>query len=360
MSGTSLDGIDIALISTDGKQVHEFGPWCTITYSERLRDQIRRLIKKTLNQMVGGIDAKGVEINLTEAHISAVELFLSEYDISQQSIRLIGFHGQTIFHDPANKFTWQIGDGALMANKLGIDVVSDFRSADIAGGGQGAPLTPLYHQALAQNFKLDEGFPLVFLNLGGVANITWVSSNGNLLAFDSGPGCGLIDDLMLEYYEEPFDKEGNIAAVGNVDETVLKVLLEHPYFSEKPPKSLDRHTFNVLPIRTLDGPDGIATLTAFTVETIAMGLSVCPEKPRKLIVSGGGRHNSFLIDALRKRINISVTKAEACGLRGDSIEAEAFAYLGVRSLYGYSLSLPETTGVSRPLTGGRLNCANTN
>ncbi len=360
MSGTSLDGIDLAIISTDGRQVYEYGPWSTITYSHELNGQIRCLIAKTLGQNGDQIDAGSVEENLTNAHIVAIKTFLSDHNIDPQSIRLIGFHGQTIFHDPANNYTWQIGDGAFMASELGIDVVSDFRSADIAAGGQGAPLTPLYHQALAQKFNSKEDLPLVFLNLGGVANITWVGSDGKLLAFDTGPGCSLMDDLMLRYFEEPFDKDGNVAATGTVDKGILKTLLEHSYFLEKPPKSLDRHTFDVLPIKRLDVPDAIATLTAFTAETVAIGLLLCPEKPSKLVVSGGGRHNSFLINIIRKRVKFPVVNAEECGLRGDSLEAEAFAYLAVRSLYGYSLTLPETTGVSRPLTGGRLNQASVN
>lgn len=358
MSGTSLDGIDVALISTNGEQICEFGPWCTVAYSEELKGQIRSLILKTLGRSSESIDAKIVEKNVTKAHISAVEFFLSDNDLSFQSINLIGFHGQTIIHNPVKSFTWQIGDGAFMATELGIDVVNDFRSADVVAGGQGAPFTPLYHKALANMFNFNHDFPLVFLNLGGVANITWIGSNGDLLAFDTGPGCGLIDDLVLQRFGMAFDNGGSLAASGSVDKEILDTLLAHVYFITPPPKSLDRYDFNVSPIMALDSISALSTLVAFTVETVAMGLAACPEKPKKLVVSGGGRHNDFLINAIEKRINIPVSKAESCGLRGDSLEAEAFAYLAVRSLHGYPLSLPETTGTSRPCIGGRLNYAN--
>ncbi len=357
MSGTSLDGIDAALIRTDGKTVREFGPWITVPYETEMGRALRHLI----DAGQGGDEAEQgmaqVEAALTEAHAAVVGTVLAEAGLRAAQIRVVGFHGHTLWHDPEHGRTRQIGDGALLAERLGIDVVNDFRSADMAAGGQGAPLAPLYHAALVQSLASSLELPVAVLNLGGVANITWIGQQQRLLAFDTGPASALIDDLMLRRCGEAFDRDGERAAAGQVDDGALAILLDNAYFSASPPKSLDRNAFDAAPIETLSTEDGAATLVAFSAETVARGLALCPEKARRILVGGGGRHNPSLMAALRQRCGISVEAVEAVGWRGDALEAEAFAFLAVRALQGAVLSLPETTGVAHPLSGGVVHKA---
>ncbi|HJN59969.1 MAG TPA: anhydro-N-acetylmuramic acid kinase [Alphaproteobacteria bacterium] len=351
MSGTSLDGIDAALIRTDGEQVYEFGPWLTAPYEPSLRDALRRLVE-------GGRDGLGeVERALTEAHAEAASALIAEAGYGAGKIHVVGFHGHTIWHDPSRRVTNQIGDGVLLARRLAIDVVNDFRAADVAAGGQGAPLAPLYHLALARSSGSAPALPVAILNLGGVANITWIGTSKKLSAFDTGPGCALIDDWLLSRRGSAFDRDGALAARGSVDEAALKKLLRDPYFAAPPPKSLDRNAFDSASLAALDDADGAATLVAFSASAVALGLDLCPKKACHLLVTGGGRHNPSLLAALRERTGIAVEPVEKLGWRGDALEAEAFAYLAVRSLNGAPLSLPETTGVRAPLSGGVLHRA---
>ena len=351
MSGTSLDGIDAALIRTDGERVYDYGPWLTAPYEPGLRQALRRLVE-------GGRERLSeVEKALTEAHAKTAAALIVEAGCGAGEIRVVGFHGHTIWHDPDRGVTNQIGDGALLAHRLAIDVVNDFRAADVAAGGQGAPLAPLYHSALALSAENAIALPVAVLNLGGVANITWIGRDKKLCAFDTGPGCALIDDWLLSRSGSPFDRDGALARRGSIDEAALLRLLHHPYFSAPPPKSLDRNAFDSASLAPLSDADGAATLVAFTAQTVAMGLDLCREKARRLLVTGGGRHNPALLAALGERTGITAEPVEALGWRGDALEAEAFAYLAVRSLNGAPLSLPETTGVSRPLSGGVLHRA---
>ena len=349
MSGTSLDGIDAALIRTDGEHVLDFGPWLTVPYETGLRQTLRRLVDGEHGAVAE------VEKALTEAHAAAASSLMTEAGFGAEQIRVAGFHGHTVWHDPANGVTRQIGDGALLARRLAIDVVNDFRSADMAAGGQGAPLTPLYHRALARSSKGALAPPVAVLNLGGVANITWIGKDDTLSAFDTGPGCALIDDWLLSRTGAPFDRDGALAARGRVDAAALAVLLRDPYFAAPPPKSLDRNAFESAPLAALSDADGAATLVAFTAQTVALGLNLCRDKAQRLLVTGGGRHNRSLMAALVGRTQIPVERVETIGWRGDALEAEAFAYLAVRSLNGAVLSLPETTGVSQPQRGGVLH-----
>ncbi len=351
MSGTSLDGIDAALICTDGEQVFEFGPWLTVPYEAGLSQALRALTEGKDS------DVCKVEAALTEAHAVAAQSLIAEAGYGAENIRVIGFHGHTIWHDPAHGVTSQLGDGALLARRLAIDVVNDFRTADVAAGGQGAPLVPLYHQALVRTAKTAPALPIAVLNLGGVANITWIGKDNALQAFDTGPGCALIDDWLRSCTGAPFDRDGALAARGRVDESVLKTLLCNGYFSAPPPKSLDRNAFDSAALAALSDEDGAATLVAFTAQTVALGLDLCPARVRRLLVTGGGRHNPCLLAALAERIEITVEPVETVGWRGDALEAEAFAYLAVRSLSGAVLSLPETTGVFQPQCGGVLHRA---
>ncbi|MBT6829321.1 MAG: anhydro-N-acetylmuramic acid kinase [Rhodospirillaceae bacterium] len=357
MSGTSLDGIDAALIRTDGETISDFGPWATTPYGAELGQALRRLVDAGPGMDEAAAGVAQVEAALTEAHAGAVRTLLAEAGLSADQIRVVGFHGHTLWHDPERGRTRQIGDGALLAARLGIDVVNDFRSADMAAGGQGAPLAPLYHAALARGSKGTPELPLAVLNLGGVANITWIGAAQRLLAFDTGPASALIDDLMLRRCGEAYDRDGKRAAAGQVSDAVLAVLLDDAYFSAPPPKSLDRNAFDAAPIEVLSTEDGAATLVAFTARTVALGLALCPEQARRILVTGGGRHNPTLMAALQEYTGVVVEPVEAVGWRGDALEAEAFAFLAVRALQGRALSVPETTGVARPLTGGVLHKA---
>ncbi|QJE73400.1 anhydro-N-acetylmuramic acid kinase [Aerophototrophica crusticola] len=343
MSGTSLDGIDAALLRTDGRGVAEAGAFLTVPYRRAFRDRLRAVLG-------GQGDVAGVERELTELHAAAVDSLLGMAGVEREEVGLVGFHGHTILHAPEQRRTWQIGDGALLATLTGIPVVNDFRSADVAAGGQGAPLVPLYHQALATD--LDR--PLAVLNIGGVANVTWLGAGElDVAAFDTGPGNALVDDWVLRHTGDPFDDGGRIAAKGTVDEGILAALLAHPYFTAPFPKSLDRDAWSADAVAGLSLEDGAATLTAFTAASIAAAAEHLPSRPARWLVTGGGRRNDTLMWMLARRLRAPVSPVDAVGWNGDSLEAEAFAYLAVRSRLGLPLSVPGTTGVPQPMTGGR-------
>ena len=343
MSGTSLDGIDAALISTDGENIVRRENFLSFPYDPSMREKIRSCFYVT------GPSVAPVEYELTMLHSEAVFKLLQKASLHARDIDLIGFHGQTTSHIPEKGMTVQIGDGRLLAKMTGIDVINDFRTTDVRSGGQGAPLVPIYHQALAAMLKK----PVLFLNIGGVANVTFVGERGRLLAFDTGPGNALIDDWMLKKSGRPYDDNGGCAAQGIVDEVILAELLQNPYFAARPPKSLDRNSFSQDLCSSLSLQDGAATLTAFTAASIEKSLAYLPEKPVQIVVSGGGRLNKTLMRMLAERLSLPVDDIGALGLNGDAIEAEAFAYLAVRSLKGLPISFPETTGVPRPMTGGQ-------
>jgi anhydro-N-acetylmuramic acid kinase len=288
---------------------------------------------------------------LTDAHADVVAALLQKAELNPAAIAYIGFHGQTILHRPQDRRTWQIGDGAALARRTGIAVVNEFRLADVAAGGQGAPFVPLYHLALAAKMRR----PVVVVNIGGVANVTYIGADDALLAFDTGPGNAALDDWALTHTGEAIDRNGGLALAGRVNESVLAAMLRHPSFSQPPPKSLDRLDFSVAPVQGLSPEDGAATLTAFTAAAIARSKEHMPEAPVAWIICGGGRHNPVLMAQLRARLGGTVMTAEDAGWRGDLIEAEAFGYLAVRSVRGLPLSLPSTTGVPYPMPGGRLH-----
>jgi anhydro-N-acetylmuramic acid kinase len=347
MSGTSLDGVDAALIRTDGIRVLEFGPFRTEPYDAAFRERLRAVLG-------GKGDVAGVERDLTEIHAAAVEALLRE--VGQEKVDLIGFHGHTILHAPEVRRTWQIGDGVLLARLTGIDVVHDFRSADVAAGGQGAPLAPVYHAALAAEIER----PLAVLNVGGVANVTWIGGpplTPDVVAFDTGPGNALVDDWVRRHDGRLYDADGALAAAGKIDAGALARLLGHEYFTRRPPKSLDRDAFSTVPVESLSAADGAATLTAFTARAAARATEHFPSPPRRWLVTGGGRHNRTLMSALSGAVSAKVEPVEAAGWNGDGLEAQAFAYLAVRNLRGLPLSFPGTTGVDRPMTGGVLRRA---
>jgi len=348
MSGTSMDGIDAALIETDGRSIKRFGPVCSVAYDELFRRRLRAMLGWKPDD-----DAEWAEIGrvLTEKHIEIVQQLLDENGLEPASINVIGFHGHTVWHSPEDGETYQIGDGALLARATGIPVVNDFRIADVAAGGQGAPLASLYHGALAHDLEK----PLAVLNIGGVANVTWLGSDDRFLAFDTGPGNGLIDDWVLLTINQAMDEGGRLAKDGRVDDAVLEKLLDHPYFEQVPPKSLDRLDFSFEPASGLTPEDGAATLTAFTAEAVRKAQAFFSEKPNRWLVCGGGRHNGTLMNYLRQSLDAPVEPVEVVGWSGDALEAQAFGFLAVRSLYGLALTLPTTTGVAQPLTGGVLH-----
>ncbi|QDO99770.1 anhydro-N-acetylmuramic acid kinase [Ferrovibrio terrae] len=348
MSGTSMDGIDAALLRTDGVGISGFGPALTLPYEPALRARIRACLN----------DGPGHPLSLSRdlavAHAAAVQALLDKAGMTARDIAWLGFHGHTLLHRPGERRTWQAGDGALLARLTGIGTVSDFRSMDVAMGGQGAPLVPLYHLALARHAQLAP--PLLVLNLGGVGNVTYIGSESesDLIAFDTGPGNALIDDWMLRHANVAHDESGTTAAAGAANADRLARLLDHPYFNTRPPKSLDRNDFTSAAVEGLSVEDGAATLAAFTAASVARGLSHLPQRPLRCLVCGGGRHNATLMKLLTQHLNMPVEAVEAVGWNGDHLEAEAFAFLAARAVRGLPLSLPGTTGVSVPVSGGRV------
>jgi anhydro-N-acetylmuramic acid kinase len=344
MSGTSTDGVDAALVRSDGIKVENLGRWLTRPYPADLRQRLRAVLGGR-----GEVEAVAREVTL--AHAQATRELLEINSLTSSAIDIIGFHGHTILHAPEARRSWQIGDGALLARLTGIDVVCDLRAADVAAGGEGAPLAPLYHQALSRGLEA----PLAVLNLGGVGNVTWIGADGALIAFDTGPGNAMIDDWVRAHGAGDFDRDGAMAAAGTVVAGRLAALLAHVYFERTPPKSLDRDAFGSPDLAGLSPADGAATLAAFTVEAVVRGLKHLPARPKRWLVTGGGRHNATLMRLLGERLAAPVEPVEAAGWRGDALEAEAFGFLAVRSLRGLPLSLPSTTGVPRPMPGGVLH-----
>lgn len=350
MSGTSLDGIDAAVLTTDGEAVVAPGPALSIAYAEEFRTRLRGLLGRR-----PGPEAAALIRELTELHARAVEALLATAGIAGGAVDVVGFHGQTVWHRPAAGETIQVGDGGWLADRLGIPVVFDFRTADVMAGGQGAPLVPLFHAAITAALPK----PVAVLNLGGVANVSWIGAGGDgdgLLAFDTGPANALIDDWVLAHTGRAYDAAGRLAAAGRIDHGLVARWLRHPYFAQRPPKSLDRDTFGGV-LAELAGrapADGAATLTAFSAGAVGASLAFLPEAPRRWLVCGGGRHNPVLLSNIADAVAAAVAPIEAIGYAGDFIEAQAFAYLAVRALRKLPLTLPSTTGVPRPQRGGRL------
>ena len=344
MSGTSADGVDAAVLKTNGRSKAVAGETLFLGYSDGLRKQILAL-------MQGEGDEAAVAQALTEVHCEAVEQLLEKAYLTPADVALIGFHGQTIKHDPAKGITVQLGNADYMAKRLGIPVVADFRTADVQAGGQGAPLVPLYHAALAKDLPK----PLMVVNIGGVANVTWIGPDESILAFDCGPGNALIDDWVHRHTGERYDKNGEHAARGKVDARALYAFIENPFFKLPAPKSLDRNQFHevMASIEHLSPNDGTATLTAMTAVGIAQACKLAPIMPKELLICGGGRHNLSLMGMIKHYVSSAkVLPVESVGWNGDMLEAQAFAYLAARSYLKLPLSLPTTTGVKEPVTGG--------
>ncbi len=345
MSGTSLDGVDVAELRTDGERIEGFGESSYRGYS----GDERAVLRAALGRWQGDDLDAALEI-VQRAHVEALQGFSPE---------LIGFHGQTLAHDPRGRGTHQLGDGDALAEAVGASVVWDFRSNDVQLGGEGAPLAPFFHFACAKWIKADA--PLAFLNLGGVGNITWIDPSkdrpedeGALLAFDTGPANAPINDLMQERRGLPYDKHGALARQGSVETGALELFLAETYFSRIPPKSLDRDDFSVMLdlVRELSDADAAATMTAMSAAAVMQGMQHCPSPPKRVLVCGGGRHNPVMMHMLREALDCPVQPVEDVGLDGDMLEAQAFAYLAVRVARGLPTSGPSTTGVSALVGGG--------
>jgi anhydro-N-acetylmuramic acid kinase len=343
MSGTSADGVDAAIIRSDGVGVSEFGAFLTLPTPEGLRRALLGLSAERAEH--NGL--ADLEAGVTALHAEAVRLLLAKAGMAASAVDVVGFHGQTVLHRPERRFTRQLGDGQGLADSVGIPVVARFRHADVAAGGQGAPLVPLFHQALARGL----GGPLAVLNLGGVGNVTLLDGDV-VLAFDTGPGNALIDDWVRARTGAGFDEGGRIAESGRVNEAALARLMESSYFARVPPKSLDRNAFSLAPVEGLALEDGAATLAAFSVAAVAAARDHMPRAPVRWLVCGGGRHNPVVMAGLRRALGVPVEPVEAVGWDGDALEAQAFGFLAVRSLFGLPLSLPGTTGVPVPMPGG--------
>jgi anhydro-N-acetylmuramic acid kinase len=349
ISGTSMDGIDIALIETDGREIVHTGPGRTVGYPASLRTELQAFLTDPSRAERDPLTA--LDHAVTDAFTDAIVTFMREEGIERSRIDLIGLHGQTVYHRPEHRFTRQLGQGGRMALATGIDVVDGFRLADVASGGHGAPLAPLYHAALAARLAQ----PVMVLNLGGVGNVTYIDGD-LIIAFDTGPASAMIDDLVLRRFGVPFDDGGRIAMRGTVDQAVLDALMDNPFFAAPPPKSLDRNDFHRRAglVERLADDDAVATLAAFTIEATTAALAHLPNPPGRWLVTGGGRHNLHFMQGLADRLGVPVDPVEVVGWNGDLIEAQCFGYLAVRSTLGLPLSLPTTTGVPRPMPGGAL------
>jgi len=354
MSGTSMDGIDAAMIETDGENELHRKAFLSIAYTPDQRRRIAEALReaavlKLRDERPGCLSE--VESEITDLHAAAVSALLRRNSHDRSAIDVIGFHGQTVLHRPRARLTVQLGDGQMLAELTRLPVVYDLRSDDVAAGGQGAPLAPVYHRALTKRLP---DRPIAVVNIGGVSNVTWIGREGELIAFDAGPGNALIDDLLLERTGEPFDHNGERGVSGTVDDKALHYLLSHPYFALLPPKSLDRQSFTADPLHDMNVGDAVATLAAFTAAAIAKAREHLPEEPKLWVVTGGGRRNRAIMMGLAGRVHHAVVPAEAVGIDGDALEAEAWAYMAVRSLAGLPITFPGTTGAPKPMTGGKL------
>ena len=357
MSGTSLDAIDVAFIQTDGQDAIRFRESMTFSYTEEQRDILHLALTEAVHWKEGQNMPNAIRIAhhlITDTHSEAVNQFLAIHNMRSDDIQLLGFHGQTILHDPKNGRTEQIGNASILAKNTSIDVVADFRSADIKSGGQGAPLTPLFHAVLVRLENLS--LPVAIVNIGGVANVTWIGEKNHIMAFDTGIGNALIDDWVKRHTNMYYDINGMLSKKGKIHENVLEDLLSHPYFFTSPPKSLDRNAFNhVLSSDILKGlsvEDGATSLTEFTVRGIQKASNYFPQHPVSWILCGGGMHNCQLLMRLQQAVEGEVLTAHQLGWSGDLLEAQAFAWLAVRSYLRLPLTLPETTGCKAPTLGG--------
>lgn len=362
MSGTSMDGIDVALVRSDGEGHVERGPSQFFAYDPAMRELLQEALetaKEIIDRTARPGNLAHVEQEITRLHVDAVKDFLQKQDLSVEAVDVIGFHGQTVLHRPDIGLTVQLGDGDLLAHETGIPVVYDMRANDMRFGGQGAPLVPVYHQALASSLpaELRAKLPMVFVNIGGISNITYIGADNELIAFDTGPGNALIDQWVQAHAGIPYDQGGMIAAEGQVIEGLVDKYLDDPYFTKKVPKSLDRNDFRVPDPSKASLEDGARSLAHLSAAAIFKACEHLPEAPKLWIICGGGRHNPSIMTDLKEMsdaMEAEVVSAEEAGFDGDAMEAEAFGYLAIRAKLGLPLTFPDTTGVEKPVSGGVL------
>lgn len=360
MSGTSLDGVDAAFLETDGQRIIRLGPSLCLDYSDADKTTLQDATQAALRWQFNGPrpnSFSAVESVIHKCHVRAVKSLCADHREWAGRLSMIGFHGQTVLHHPPKGLlkgkTLQLGDGQALAKALNIPVWYDFRSADVAAGGQGAPLAPVFHQALVAYSKLDR--PTAVLNIGGVGNVTLITKDDHIIASDTGPGNGPLDNWMAKNGLGDFDPDGKYAAAGTSNFPLVRKWLEREFFQRPAPRSADRYDFDVInDMDDLSVEDGAATLAAFTTLAVVYTLNDMREKPRSLIVCGGGRHNKAMIWMLREHLQASVKTAEEVGWNSDAIEAQAFAYLAVRAKWKLPISFPTTTGAPKPMTGGVL------
>jgi anhydro-N-acetylmuramic acid kinase len=379
MSGTSCDGVAGGILYTDGRTILQYGPNITKAFPEELHNNLRHLVT---NPAEMGLNWLKIERELTLFHAEVAKELINELQAVQPGakISLIGFHGQTVYHNAAQKLTWQIGNSALLSELTGIDVISDYRRKDLAAGGCGAPLVPIYHAAIINHYNSRYpsnpiSFPVVLVNIGGVGNVTYLGSKDDLndmIAFDSGPGNAFIDDAMNAATGAHYDHNGEVASSGRVQQSLIDTILSDEYFSRKGPKSLDRNHFKALldelGLGKLNLNDRIATLTALTAQSIISNTlkhKLIPQQPALWLICGGGRLNQFLLQLMQQAANecserkVGVENIDNYSMNGDSVECYAFAYLAARSLYSLPLSYHNTTGTNYSTTGGALYRATT-
>mgnify|MGYP006165188627 CR=1 FL=1 len=357
MSGTSCDGIDASIIKSDGEDELSLIGDFFLPYEEKTRIRIRTFkekIDKVLDLQANKNEIADLEKEITLLHFKATNLLLEKLKIDKSKIDLIGLHGHTIFHSFNYKKTKQLGDGKALSELMDLNVIYDFRENDLKNGGQGAPLVPIFHKLLKKKFKLKG--PVVFINIGGISNLTYLDNNNEMISFDSGPGNCLIDKyLQLKSNgKTQFDKKGEIAFKGQVDKNILDTYLSNPYYESLPPKSLDVNDFNLSSVRGLNLENTITTLSELTALTIVNSLNFFSHKPHKIILCGGGRKNDYIYDRVKKISNTSTINIDNYKINGDFIESQAFAYLAIRSFFKKPISFPKTTGVLKPMTGGKL------
>ena len=359
MSGTSMDGIDASLLRSDGDAVIDVIGHHSYTYSAAFRQQLKSALDMA-NQIKNRDDRpdqlRKIEVELTDLHATLVQQLLHKYAIKSDSVDLIGFHGQTVLHKPENALTVQIGDGQQLANQTGIDVIYDMRANDMTHGGQGAPLVPVYHRALANKLRGKAQFPIAFVNIGGISNLTWIGEESSIYAFDCGPGNVLIDQWISLRTSKQYDDGGEIALKGNVIDKIIRNYQMHPFFCELMPGSLDWRSFSPLTDTTVSIEDGAASLSYITAFGIVNSFRHVPQTPKTLILSGGGAHNKAIIkylEKLTKTGNSKFLNAQSIGANPDFIESDAWGYLAIRSFYDLPLTYPTTTGCDKPVSGGK-------
>jgi anhydro-N-acetylmuramic acid kinase len=358
MSGTSSDGIDASIIKSDGeKKVHFIGNQF-LPYDEKTKLKIRALKEKinlTIDLKKYKLEINTLEREITLLHAKIINLVLEKFEIERSKINLIGFHGHTIFHSFIEKKTIQIGDGKLLSQLSKLNVINNFRENDINHGGHGAPLVPIFHKLIQTKLKLKK--PLLFVNIGGISNITYLGKDEEIISLDTGPGNFLIDKILQlkSKNRTQYDKDGAIAFTGNVDKNILESYLSDPYYEILPPKSLDVNDFTLGPVRSLQLENAVATLSDLTSLTIVNALNFFSIRPNEIILCGGGRKNKYISKRIQSLSNILTTNIDKYQIDGDFIESQAFAYLAIRSFLNKPISFPDTTGVLKPLSGGEFN-----